>query len=100
MLKVTQLVAGINNGSQGNFNPGPLIIEGGLTDNDGIATLMLAEPAYIGASVPPLTGVGKACFRFEQDLANDGFIDCDGGSNVDSVLSVDSHGTGPMTLRH
>jgi hypothetical protein len=92
-LKVTSVVAGITNGSQGNFNPGPLLLEAGLTDDDGVATLLLKEPAYIGANAPSLAGGGKICFRLEQDPSANGFVDCDGGSNVNASLSVDSHGS-------
>jgi cysteine-rich repeat protein len=93
-LKVSSVVAGINNGSQGNFNPGPLVLEAGLTDDDGIATLLLKEPAYLGANAPSIAGGGKICFRLEQDPAANGFVDCDGGSNVDASLSVNSNGAG------
>ncbi len=90
-LKVTSIAPAITNGSQGNFNPGPLLLEAGPVGVDGIAALIVKQTAYIGANAPSLGGGGKACFRIEQDPSNLGFVDCDGGSNVDASLSVDSH---------
>ena len=92
-LKVTSLVPGINNGSQGNFNSGPLLLAAGAVDGNGIAPLLVKQTAYIGANAPAAGGGGKVCFRIEQDPSNLGFVDCDGGSNVDASLMVNSHGT-------
>jgi nitrous oxidase accessory protein NosD len=93
-LKVTSLVPGINNGSQGNFNSGPLLLAAGPVDGNGIRPLLVKQTAYIGANAPAAGGGGKVCFRIEQDPSNLGFVDCDGGSNVDASLLANSHGTG------
>ncbi len=90
-LRVTPVVTGITNGTQGDFNDGPLLLEGGLAGVDGVASLVLSQPTYIGAQVPALGGTGKACFRIEQDPAATGFVDCDGGSPVDVSLRMESH---------
>ncbi|MEB2285363.1 MAG: hypothetical protein B6D46_14450 [Polyangiaceae bacterium UTPRO1] len=86
---------GINNGTQGNFNPGPLHLSAGIPDVNGRTALYLTGTAYIGASVPSLAGPGRACLRIEQDPAHAGEIDCDGGTNYDVKLVVDSAGLGP-----
>lgn len=39
---------------------GPLPLEGGLPGVGGVATLVLTQPAYIGAQVPAL---GARCHR-------------------------------------
>ncbi|MCC6765215.1 MAG: DUF4215 domain-containing protein [Deltaproteobacteria bacterium] len=85
---------GINNGTQGNFNPGPLHLEAGIPDVNGRTALYLTATAYIGASVPSIAGPGRVCLRIEQDPAHAGEIDCDGGTNYDVDLVVDSAGLG------
>ncbi len=85
---------GINNGTQGNFNPGPLHLAAGFPDANGRTPLYLTATAYVGGSVPSLAGSGRACVRIEQDPVHAGEIDCDGGSNYDVDLVVDSGGTG------
>jgi len=92
-LRVTPTLS-INNGTQGNFNPGPMKLAAGFPDLDGTTPLFLTETVYIGASVPSIAGSGRACLRIEQDPSNPGEIDCDGGSNYDVNLVVDSAGTG------
>lgn len=98
--RITNLVAflGIQatNGSQGNFNTGPLLIEKGQTAGpDGKASLILSEPAIVGAALPSASGQSRrVCFQIEQDPDTLGWIDCDGGSNVDATLEIDSNGTG------
>jgi cysteine-rich repeat protein len=85
---------GINNGTLGNFNPGPLHLSAGFPDANGKTPLYLDATAYIGASVPSIAGSGRACLRIEQDPLHPGEIDCDGGSNYDVDLVVDSAGLG------
>lgn len=92
-LSVTPTI-GINNGTQGNFNPGPLHLAAGIPDANGKTPLYLTATAYVGASVPSIAGAGRACLRIEQDPAHAGEIDCDGGTNYDVSLVVDSAGTG------
>ena len=92
-LRVTPTL-GINNGTQGNFNPGPLRLEAGFPGPDGRTPLYLTATAYIGASVPSIAGSGRVCLRIEQDPAHAGEIDCDGGTNYDVDLVVDSAGLG------
>lgn len=93
-LKVTPIVSSITSGTQGDFNPGPLLLEGGVAGVDGIASLTLSEPVYIGAQIPALGGTGRACFRIEQDPGATGFVDCDGGTPVDVDIFMDSHVAG------
>jgi cysteine-rich repeat protein len=85
---------GITNGTQGNFNPGPLLLTAGFIDANGKTPLLLTAPVYIGASLPALAGTGRVCWRVEQDPLHAGEIDCDGGSNYDVDIVVDSAGTG------
>jgi cysteine-rich repeat protein len=92
-LRVTPTLS-INNGTQGNFNPGPLKLAAGFPDANGKTPLYLTQTAYIGASVPAIAGSGRACLRIEQDPSHAGEIDCDGGTNYDVGLVVDSAGTG------
>jgi hypothetical protein len=54
----------------------------------------LLGETFVGAPLPDLAGDGKVCYRLVQDPANTGLVDCDGGSNVDVDLTVDSNGTG------
>jgi cysteine-rich repeat protein len=91
-LRVSQIVAGISSGTQGDFTPGPLVLEGGLAGLDGIASLVLKQPAYIGATAPAAGGGGTVCFRYEQDPDATGFIDCDGGTPADVEILVNSNG--------
>jgi cysteine-rich repeat protein len=93
-LSVTPTLS-INNGTQGNFNPGPLHLAAGFPDANGKTPLYLTATAYIGASVPSIAGTGRACLRIEQDPVHAGEIDCDGGTNYDVDIVVDSAGTGP-----
>ena len=92
-LRVTPTI-GINNGTQGDFNPGPLLLEAGFPDANGRTPLYLTATAYIGATVPAIAGPGRACLRIEQDPAHAGEIDCDGGTNYDVNLVVNSGGMG------
>jgi cysteine-rich repeat protein len=88
----------ITNGSQGDFNPGPIQLGAGVPDpNTGIAPLLVTDPVIIGASLPSLAGGGKVCWRISQDPLAQGFVDCDGGSNVDVTITVDSHTDDPNT---
>ena len=57
-LSVTPTLS-INNGTQGNFNPGPSPRRR-LPDANGKIPLYLTATAYIGASVPSIAGTGRA----------------------------------------
>ncbi|HYD47710.1 MAG TPA: hypothetical protein VEB21_05150, partial [Terriglobales bacterium] len=86
----------ITNGSEGDFDFGPLELrKGRLTDAGGIASLTLANAAIVSAKLPSLSNQdARVCFRIQQDPEASGWIDCDGGSNADISLSVDSNGNG------
>jgi len=87
----TYILDPITNATQGSFNEGPLLLDGGTTGADGIADLVLTAPVYIGALIPAAGGDGRACFRIEQDPAQTGFVDCNGGSSADVIMTMDSH---------
>jgi len=86
------------NGTEGNFNSGPLVLQGGVPDAFGQADLFLGGPVLIGANLdtqtPNCGSSCAACWRFEDDISRLGFVDCDGGSNADQTLIVASNGTG------
>ncbi len=86
---------GFTNGSQGDWSPGPLVFTAGVPGADGRAPFLLTEPTIIGATLPAVAGLGKVCYRITQDPEQLGWIDCDGGSNADADLVVDSGGAGP-----
>jgi cysteine-rich repeat protein len=94
LLRVTPLF-GITNGSQGNFNPGPLQLAAGAPDANGRAAFVLAAPALLSANLPSLAGAGRVCVRVRQDPDHLGHVDCDGGSAFGVDLLVDSQGAGP-----
>lgn len=85
------------NGTQGNFSSGPLSIDAGIPDGDGKATLTLTSAVVLGANLdtqtPNCGGNCVACWRLEDDPAETSFVDCDGGSNADITLTVDSNGS-------
>jgi len=84
----------IDNGSQGNWNVGPLRLAAGPPDANGVAALLLTEPVILGATLPALAGTGRVCVRVRQDPDAIGRIDCDGGSNFDATITIDSQGAG------
>jgi len=92
-LRISPLF-GMTNATQGDFNPGPLKVARTTPGPDGKADLVLLEPAILGARLPSAAGEGRVCFRIEQDPDALGEIDCDGGTNYDVFLTVDSGGTG------
>ena len=99
-LRVSPLF-GTTNATQGDFNPGPLKIARMTPGPDGKADLVLLAPVYLGAQLPAAAGSGRVCFRVEQDPDAIGEIDCDGGSNYDVFLTIDSNGSsaaGPASL--
>lgn len=93
LLRVTPLF-GITNGSQGNFNPGPIELAAGAPGPDGRAVLVLTQPVQITANLPSLAGGGRICVQVRQDPEHLGEVDCDGGSSYGVDLTVDSNGTG------
>lgn len=84
-------------GSKGAFTSGPLQLVGGVPDALGRADLILASPVVIGVDLdtqtPDCGGSCGACWRFEDDPSALGFVDCDGGSNADQTLIVNSNGS-------
>jgi hypothetical protein len=96
LLRVTTPgVPTVTNGSQGDFSPGPISLLAGVRDlSTDIALLVVSGTAVTGATMPSLGGDGKVCYRIRQDPNAIGFVDCDGGSNVDADLYVDSNGEG------
>jgi cysteine-rich repeat protein len=93
-LQVTSIILGINNGTSGAFDAGPLVFAAGSPDASGIAPFLLAQPTIVSAPLPAAAGDGKVCFRLTPDPDTLGWIDCDGGSNADVTLTIDSHGAG------
>jgi hypothetical protein len=97
-------ISGFNvlNGTNGQFDHGPLVLARSQTvDGDGVAALVLQEPAFAGAPKPSLAGGGKVCFSLEQDPNSTGWLDCNGGSAAGASVTVDSNGAaaaGPATL--
>jgi cysteine-rich repeat protein len=87
----------INNGTSGAFNQGPVIVKKQGGDANGIASLALSETVYVGAPLPlvaqSLGEKGKVCFKMQADPDDIGWVDCNGGSNAEVAISVDSHGT-------
>jgi hypothetical protein len=84
------------NGTQGDFTEGPLVLFAGRRDAvTGIAPLRLDTPVVIKAHLsdqkPGCGGECVACWRFEQDPINDGFVACDGGRSANVVLQIDSN---------
>jgi len=92
-LRISPLF-GQTSATQGDFNPGPLKIARSTPGADGKADLVLLQPAILGAQLPSAAGEGRVCFRIEQDPTAMGEIDCDGGTNYDVFLTIDSGGTG------
>ena len=82
------------NGTKGNFHAEPLILEGGAPDATGIARLRLQSPFVVGASLdhraPGCGGACVSCWRFAPVPVQPGWVDCDGGSNADATLAIDS----------
>jgi cysteine-rich repeat protein len=84
-----------SNGTNGKFDHIPLPFEVCGPEPDGSGTIQLAETVYLGVGLP-VPAVGKICMRFEPDPAPPfGFLDCQGGSNADVELIIDSQGEGP-----
>jgi hypothetical protein len=84
------------NGTDGKFNPGPLVVARSTqVDQSGRAELVLEHAAFLGARKPTGGGTGKTCWKIEQDQAETGWLDCNGGSDADVDLTADSAGVGP-----
>ncbi len=89
-------------GSNGQWTAGPLRLTAGAPDASGVARFNLAEDVLLYAPLPALAGGGKVCFKLRPDYDRTGLVDCDGGSNVDAELTVNSNGSGaasPPSLR-
>jgi len=95
------LVGTICNGTQGDFTAGPLILMGGVPNAQGMAPLTVHAPVVVGAHLtsqtPDCGDVCVTCWRFEQDPDQQGWVDCDGGSNADAWLVMDRHLSAPSS---
>ena len=94
LLRVTPTF-NVTNGSAGNWSSTQAVYAGGVPDANGIAAFVLTAPVVLEANLPSLAGTDRICVRVHQDPNNRGRIDCNGGSNLDVKLSIDSNGTGP-----
>ncbi len=87
----------VENATDGKLNPGPVIVQKGAADMNGIAPLSLATTAYLGGLLPNLAQavgeVGRVCVKLQPDPMTTGWVDCDGGSNADVTTTIDSHGS-------
>jgi len=91
----------ITTGSNGQWNEGPLVFTAGVQDGSGVAPFHLVGEVLMSAPLPALAGGGRVCVQVRPDYDNLGYVDCDGGSNVDAALSVNSNGggaAGPSSL--
>lgn len=84
----------ITTGSNGQWTEGPLSFSAGARDADDVARFYLTEEVLLSAPLPALAGGGRVCMKVRPDYDRAGFIDCDGGSNTDVALTVDSNGAG------
>ena len=82
------------NATDGAFGPPTLLVGRGTQDVDGIAPVSLLQAVHIGANfvdaAQQLGQTGTICLKIEQDPVNTGWIDCDGGTNPDADMTVDS----------
>ncbi len=76
----------------GNFTVGPLKLRAGAPDANGVASLTLAETAIFGYAIPPAQNQ-VLCWRLEP--AEGGFIACNGGRPVDTILTEQGGATPP-----
>ncbi len=91
----------ITTGSNGQWTEGPLSFSAGVRGAGDVARFHLTQEVLLSAPLPALAGGGRVCLQVRPDYDTAGFVDCDGGSNVDAQLSVDSNGAGaagPPTL--
>jgi len=90
----------ICNGTKGHFTTfpanSPLQLVAGVPDANGVASLTIAAPIVVGSDLPTTTpncgGSCEACWRIAQDVTA-GYVDCDGGSNADVNLTINSNGS-------
>jgi hypothetical protein len=96
------LTGTVCSGTLGNFTPGPLTLFGGAPNERGVAGLTLQSPVVIGAYLRPQSpecgGACIACWRFEQDPRQQGWVDCNGNSNADATLLTNSRFVEPSAL--
>jgi hypothetical protein len=85
------LIGAVCNGTRGNFSAGPVVLVGGSPDANGVASLSISTPVVIGAQDPSALDDNFNCWRIESN--GTGFVDCDGGSNVDGAVTVNSNTT-------
>lgn len=84
----------ITTGSNGQWNEGPLTFFAGARGVGDVARFHLTDEVLMSAPLPALAGGGRVCLKVRPDYDRAGYVDCDGGSNVDVALSVDSNGAG------
>ena len=91
------------NATNGAFGPSPIQLAKGTENGSGVAPLEFVGPAYLGANfldiAQGLGTTGTICVKIEQDPANTGWIDCDGGTDATVDLSIDSNGAGAARPR-
>src|SRR6185295_308016 len=83
------------NATNGQFDPGPVLLARGAADGNGRSSLEWLTATYVGANLPDaahdLGQSGRVCLRIQQDPGHTGWIDCDGGTNATASLTVDSN---------
>jgi len=88
------------NGTIGGW-AGSIQLVGGSPNDDGVADLMIDGVNVYGANMNPnacqLLGQPpcRLCFRLRQDPVNAGYVDCNGGTNVDVEQIVTSNEANP-----
>src|SRR6266849_3473744 len=81
----------VNGASVDSDFGGTLQLTAGTPGPDGVATLVLAQDSFIHFKD---IGGGAECVKFIA-AGSQGKLDCDGGTPVGTVMTQDSHGTGP-----
>jgi len=89
--------AGIfGNAANGQWGPDRVVLALGAPAGDGIAPLELVGTTHLGANfldtAQQLGTQGTICVRIAQDPLATGWLDCDGGTDPDVDLVVDSNG--------
>jgi hypothetical protein len=82
----------ICNATRGNFNSGPLVLQAGAPNASGVASISVASAVVFDAQQPSQASDDHVCWRIEAN--GTGTIDCDGGSNADATITVNSNTTG------
>lgn len=96
-LRVFDFTGGnfFGNATNGQFDPGPVLLARGAADGNGRSSLEWLTTTYVGANLPDaahdLGQQGRVCLRIQQDPDHTGWIDCDGGTNAAASITVDSN---------